>query len=380
MIRVGFDDQIFRMQVVGGVSRYFAELIPRLPDFGIEPVLTFRRTTNRHLAQSGLASLRQRSMLADRIERGIWRKYGLPGAGAMKHRQVDLVHHTYFHPAYQRRAQGPSVVTVYDMISELLPDQPGAQNQRKWKSGACAAADQIVAISQSTADDLRRVYGETIADRVTVVPLGVGDQFFQPGPAVPGLPVEYLLFVGVRRGYKDFPVALDAFARVAQKHQGLHLVVCGGGPFKPSEVESIARHRLTGRVLRIEASDAEMPTIYRGARAFVFPSSYEGFGLPTLESLAAGTPTVLADTACSREVGGDAVSYFRTGDSGDLARAIQLALTASIREAATKAGPARAQLFSWDRTASLTADVYQSLFEQIQSKKLRSESGSTAIG
>jgi glycosyltransferase involved in cell wall biosynthesis len=118
---------------------------------------------------------------------------------------------------------------------------------------------------------------------------------------------------------------------------------------------------LADRVVRLQPADEEMPEVYRRATAFLFPSRYEGFGLPTLEALASGTPTILADASCSQEVGGDAALYFAPGDVDELVDRISVAMSPNERSRVASAGPAHGRQFTWEKAAERTAALYRSL-------------------
>ena len=361
-LRVGFDDQIFQAQLRGGISKYFVELVERLPQFGIEPVVLSTSTRNLHLAESGLVPRApEPGRLAARTAWASWRLFGRPRTTPRPMPQLDVMHHTFTHGSYLRSWSGPSVVTMFDMTPELFPSYFKLGNPHFAKRRYCDECDAIISISQNTADDMYRLYGDAMRDRTTVIPFGVGEEFLEPGPAPAGLPERYVLFVGVRTGYKDFPTAVEAYARVAADDPDLALVVVGGGAFTSEELDALAAAGVADRVTKLQPSDAEMPETYRRAAVFLFPSLYEGFGLPTLESLAAGTPTILADASCSREVGGDAALYFEPANRDQLVDRIREALSPSASEDAQLRGPARAREFGWDRVAQMTADLYRSL-------------------
>lgn len=360
-LRVGFDDQIFQAQRRGGISKYFVELVTRLPSYGVEPVILSRDTRNLHLAESGLVPLaRPRGRLTERAEWASWRLFGRPRTTPHPLPTMDVLHHTFTHPAYLRAWRGPRVVTVFDMTPELFPELFKLGNPHFAKRRYTKESDAVIAISQSTADDMFRLYGdEGLRGKTEVIPFGVSERFFERGLDVMDLPASYLLFVGVRSGYKDFGTALEAFRRLAEEDPDLSLVVVGGGPFDSHEQAAVRATGHAGRVVKLQPSDDEMPEVYRRAAMFVFPSYYEGFGLPTLESLAAGTPTVLADASCSREVGGDAAYYFRPRDVDELVVRLREAMSVAGRETVRAAGPAHAREFGWDRVALATADLYR---------------------
>lgn len=362
LLRVAFDDQIFNAQLRGGISKYFVELMERLPDHGIQPVLLSTKSRNLHLTESGLVrKLPEQTQTQETIKWISWRLTGHPRSAPRPLPEFDLLHHTFTNGAYLRGWRGPRVVTVFDMTPELYPEYFRHGNPHFAKRRYTRVSDAVISITENTAQDLYRLYTPELRSRTHVIPFGVGEQFFEKNPDTMDLPDRYLLFVGVRSGYKDFPTALAAYAELAAADPGLSLVVVGGGPFTDREQSEIGATGVADRIVKLTPSDHDMTEVYRRAAAFVFPSIYEGFGLPTLESLAAGTPAVLADASCSREVGGDAALYFAPGDVADLVAKLREALSPEGARHAAAEGPRRGHQFSWDRVAEMTADLYRSL-------------------
>jgi glycosyltransferase involved in cell wall biosynthesis len=138
-------------------------------------------------------------------------------------------------------------------------------------------------------------------------------------------------------------------------------VIVGGGPYSAQEQTAIGDSGFADRIVKLTPTDAEIPEVYRRAAAFLFPSIYEGFGLPTLEALSEGTPTILADASCSREVGGGAALYFPPGDVDALVARIREAMSAEGARSAQLDGPARGREFGWDSVAQMTADLYRAV-------------------
>jgi glycosyltransferase involved in cell wall biosynthesis len=356
-VRVLFDDQIFARQARGGASRYFVELIGYLHSQdapGVEVVRPWRWTPNIHALEAGLGrSLptrlgrrRQVVQLANRLQRGGPRP--------------DVVHHTYYDPRYLGlQPEALRVVSVYDMIPEIHPELFPRGNPHEGKRTYVEAADLVLCISASTRDDLLRIYGRPSA-KVVVTPLGV-DTSFRPGlPRPSSVPDSYVLFVGQRPGYKDFDVLLAAFRRLSSRHPDLHLVVVGGGSFGPDDNEAIAARGLSDRVHQLTLSDDELAAAYAHATCFVFPSRYEGFGLPTLEAMACGCPAVLANSSSHPEVGGDAAVYFPPGDEDALVEAMEaLVVDPDHRSERAAASIERAAQFSWKQTGAGTLRAYR---------------------
>lgn len=358
MIRVGFDDQIFRAQARGGVSRYFVELIRRLPAHGVDPVLYIAPSTNQHLTESGLIPGRRPApVIVERSEWATWRAFGRPRIRVPVDAPIDLLHHTFSQAAYLRDWPGRRVSTIHDMTPELFPENFRLGNPHFAKRRYYDQSDLTICVSENTRADLERFYGMT-TPRATVVHLGVGEEFFDDTGRLSDLPERYVLFVGVRGGYKDFSTALDAFALVARDDSALHLVAVGGGPFSRSEREAIEEAGMASRVQNVRPTDEELRSIYQHADATIFPSRYEGFGLPTLEALASGSPAVLADASCMREVGGEVATYFRPGDAHAAAERLDDALSAGGSAQARALRRDHARQFTWDKVAAETAHAY----------------------
>lgn len=356
-MRVAFDRQIFCLQRTGGISRYFVELIRALPSAGVEPVLPFRWVANEPAlaalsAVKDVGSVRAgRALLTAEAHRPRWsRRSGLP---------IDVVHHTFYDPRFLTKPPGvPTVVTVHDMIPELFADSVPA-GVHLAKERYVREADVVVVVSEATRRDVLNQY-PGLEIPVVPIPHGVSAPFRPGGPRLPTLPDQYLLYVGRRGGYKDFSVALAGFRCTAGSHPNLHFVCVGGGTWSPVEAESLGD--LSSRVHRVDLDDAGLARAYSNAAAFVFPSRYEGFGLPLLEAMACGTPVVAANAASLPEVGGDAAVYFPPGDETALAETLDALLSDPVRRAqAVARGLDRAAEFTWQRTAELTAAAYRSV-------------------
>ena len=366
MLRVLFDDEIFSTQLEGGVSRYFTHLVEELPAAGVSPLLPFRLTCNRHLAQSpafaGWHPLRFPG--SRRVIRAINRRDSL---AALDQGQFEIWHASWYDGGalgHVRTQPAKRVVTtVYDMTPEVMPEaiRAGIGNPHVGKLAMVEAADLVVAISAATKADLLR-FSAVPADKIRVVHLGVGERLlWRPAQDRPdGLPDRFLLFVGKRAGYKNFDGVAPALAALLAATPDLHLVCVGGGPLTPTE---IAPFGIAGdRVRQIQADDATLAWCYAHAAAFLFPSRYEGFGLPILEAFINRCPTVLAERSCFPEIGGDAALYFDPDRPDALVDRIGRLLAApDERRRLGEAGAVRARDFTWARMAAAHADLYRAL-------------------
>lgn len=363
-IRVLVDDQIFRLQNRGGISRYFAELVAACdsqPDLAVDLTIPVRYTANVHLQHAGLSRplrltggpreaefiRRLRNRTVRRLPQD-WPEY-------------DLLHHSFYLPEVLAASPGATrVVTVHDMIPESRPDWFPDEDPHAAKDKHVAAASAIICISEFTRQELLRLWGP-LPQPVVVIPDAAGPEFQPEGPSWnPG--GRFVLFVGKRSGYKDFACLAEAFATVADKHPDLLLVVVGGGPLSADERTSLAELGITRRVRHYFPSAVELACMYRSSTVFVFPSRMEGFGLPVLEALASGTPTILADTPVFREVADTAATYFVPGDATSLSTTIEKVI-ADGSEAHRRTGINRSADFSWNRTARETAQAYRLALE-----------------
>jgi glycosyltransferase involved in cell wall biosynthesis len=366
MLRVLFDDEIFSTQFEGGVSRYLTQLIEGLPAQGVTPVLPFALTCNRHLAESPAFPGWHLPRFAG-SRRLLRTLNGRRSRAALGLGRYDIWHTTWYDTRMLARVRAQStrkiVTTVYDMTPEIMPEaiRPGIGNPHDGKLAMVGAADLIVAISASTKADLLR-FTDVAADRVRVVHLGVGDgMLWRPDESRPaGLPDRFLLFVGKRGGYKNFAGVAPALASLLGDTPDLHLVCIGGGPMTPAELAPFAA--AADRVRQIQADDRTLAWCYAHAAAFLFPSRYEGFGLPILEAFINRCPTVLAERSCFPEIGGEAALYFDPDQPDRLVEQLgRLIADADLRRTLGEAGALRARDFTWAHTVRAHAALYREL-------------------
>jgi glycosyltransferase involved in cell wall biosynthesis len=366
-VQVLFDPQIVRRQRAGGISRYFVELARALredPELRIDIRTPWGRSTNLHAVEAGLAApirfRRRGSELAHLAGRASLSLPRFPRSVP----DVGIVHHTYYHRLFLHRYRDViRASTVHDMIPELFPELFRRGNPHLAKERYVRRSRLVFCPSEATANDLRRLYGQ-LDGEVVVVPHGVGSPFTDPAPAHGGTgraEPAYALFVGDRRGYKDFRVALEALHRASQDsvRSPRRLITVGGGPFSADEQRSIGAHRGVLEVVQVSADDRRLADLYRGAAVFLFPSRYEGFGIPTLEAMASGCPVVLPACSSHPDVAGPAGNYFSAQDHEACAHQIvRLVEDDAHRHRQVRAGSARVTSFTWERAARRAADAY----------------------
>jgi glycosyltransferase involved in cell wall biosynthesis len=173
----------------------------------------------------------------------------------------------------------------------------------------------------------------------------------------------YLLYVGLRGGYKNFEGLLRAVAASPMLRADYDVIAFGGGSFRSSETAMISQLGFgDGRVLQMGGGDSLLGELYAHADAFVYPSAYEGFGFPPLEAMTQGCPVVASNTSSMPEVIGDAGEFFDPGSVEDIRRAIEAVVYSRDRgQELVRLGYARIKMFSWEKCASETMAVYRSL-------------------
>lgn len=357
------DEQIFAVQHYGGISRLFAALAREYvtsSEHGVSLDPMRAAVINRYLLDDPVLS----AALGVRGARTEFTALARYLTRPPRRSRVDVAHSTFYLPHGLADHPGvPKVMTVHDMIPELMPDTRRRLDFLTLKSRYVGRADHIICVSEATRADLERIYGVPDAP-VTVVHHGVDSRFHPTAERLPALPDRYILFVGNRSGYKDASTLVRAFREVAADEGDLTLLFVGGGPLSRIEQRQLDEWGLTGRVRQTALRDEDMPAAYAHAEVSVFPSRYEGFGLPALEAMACGTPLVLANASSLPEVGGDASLYFAPGDSRELAEVLGRVLgDAHLRESLRVKGLSRASQFTWAKTAEATVDVYRQVLE-----------------
>jgi glycosyltransferase involved in cell wall biosynthesis len=361
-MRILYDGQIYVTQNIGGISRYFTNIINLLPqDF--HPTLTTPHQKNKlHYPTHQNLNLREcwgfrPHQISHRLQACYFRWISNSSL-------FDIHHPTYYTRLTQdnfSKKHSPLVITVYDMIHELFADTIEPQGHTiRAKQDAIAAADAILCISHSTKADLLHYYPDVEA-KTTVTHLASefsSDWVYGDEP-IPSAP--YFLYVGSRtKSYKNFDTLLIAFSKAASVNYEIYLSVVGAA-FNDDEQQLITELKLADRIQHYHCiSDIHLAKLYHFAEAFIYPSLYEGFGIPLLEAMACGTAVVAADSSSIPEVVSDAAILFNPKAVNDLADILlRLLESPSERDQLIMKGYKQVQKFSWNTTANQTIQVYK---------------------
>jgi glycosyltransferase involved in cell wall biosynthesis len=295
--------------------------------------------------------------------------------------QADLYHAPYYIRPYAG-LHCPSITSLYDIIPRRFPEEVSPRARRLFDlltRLAIRASRHLLAISASARDDLIAAY-RIPADRITVTPLAA-DPRFRPQPpeqiaavrAKYQLPERYVLSLASNKPHKNLVALVEAFAQVLQIAEtqnsaslqsaiyNLQLVIAGHWDPRYPQARAAAERLGLGDSVRFLPGipEADLPALYSGAALFAFPSRYEGFGLPPLEALACGVPVLCCDTSSLPEVVGAAALRVAPTPAALADGLAQLLTDPALRAALREAGPRRAALFSWPRTAEATLAVYE---------------------
>jgi glycosyltransferase involved in cell wall biosynthesis len=364
MTRVWFDHQIFSVQRYGGYTRYFLCLARALRAEGKIDVSILAPAYVSELPLRG-DPLHPISFKLARPKAGVRFR---PKAIAPLFRLIaeigrpDVIHETHhILGGWQVPKSARIVCTCHDMIPERYSNgSMASQVAIDHKRRALERASRIICVSKSTQSDLAHFYPD-LAKRSVVVHHGV-TRYEAPELPDAGVPTNFLLFVGARNGYKNFHRLLQAIASSPELPSAFHLVCFGGGKLNAREVALVHELRLRpDRIHCIEGDDDLLTSCYRQAGALVFPSEYEGFGMPLTEAMVQGCPVICSDIPSFREVCEGAAYYFDPADVGEIRDAISAVLLSdTTRQRLTQLGNARARAFSWQRCALETTAVYVS--------------------
>ncbi len=363
MLKVLYDGMIFHRQVAGGINRYFEKLIDHLPD-NVEPSITLSKCPPNNFPNSErLRLFVRRFHLPKPFQRVSSAIRATRFESVRKDLAPDLIHATYYDTlgGFNKVRNGtPYVVTVHDMTHEKFPhllDRRGKHAELKKR--AIQRADAIICVSQNTKNDLLELFPEC-ESRIQVIYHATELGEVVPDDWKPETDRPYILYVGSRSRYKNFGGLLRALRMVVSRNPELQLRAVGR-EFSKNERQQISELGLTSHVLNHGiVDDRRLARLYRGSRCFVYPSLYEGFGLPLLEAMSCGTPVLAANSSCIPEVVGDAALLFDPRSNSDLADALTFLLdNPCLRAQLIAEGRLRCREFSWAKAADQTLKVYK---------------------
>jgi glycosyltransferase involved in cell wall biosynthesis len=346
---------MFSMQKFGGITRYFSDLIVNLPE-RYEYDLPISYSENHHLAETGCFETKFLSgHLPFRIKR---RFYYFLNDRLSKKRisqgDFDIFHPTYYDDYYVKHLRKPFILTIHDMMHEKFRDTfPFYDRTCEKKRRLAEQATHIIAVSQNTKNDLMEIY-DIDPNKISVVYHGYHQRHEPAGQLFDN----YILYVGERNRYKNFYFFVEALVPVLQKYPEIK-IVCTGKMFNKKEQKMFISRSIEKKIVHISASDAELASLYKYALMFVYPSLYEGFGIPILEAFRNDCPVCLSYASCFPEIAENAACYFDPLNKDSIQNTVlKLLFDRKYADKLIAAGKERLKKFSIEKMINDTCNVY----------------------
>ena len=369
-MKILLDPQIFNQQTYGGISRYYSEVFSILSKKkDVKIILPIYKSDNAYISKTQL-------LVENRLLNSL---YSILSAVKISTRSLrkkksdklldkffeensyDLFVPTYYNPYFLNKINGkPFVLTVYDMIHELMPQyfENDPYNVVEFKSILIKKASKIIAVSNNTKKDILKFYPQIDPDKIEVIYHGSSIKI-EPNVKV-DLPPNYILYVGSRADYKNFKFLVKAITPLLKANPNLKLLAAGGGKFDDDEMKWIKSLNLNKQIVQKSFKENELGHFYQNAELFVFPSLYEGFGIPVLEAMASGCPIILTKHGSFPEIAGEAGIYFDSNSEEDLRDKIQMLLNdKKLRAKFAKKGLEQVKKYNWNDAAEKCLKVYK---------------------
>lgn len=360
--KIAYSFHTFTTQSYGGISRYYSNIIKE-----------FCKTENQIKIFSPIYKNNYIKNLDKSIIGGLYVKQYPPktqkiisqfnhtvSSIVINNWRPDIIHETYYYSGKIGNKCNARITTVHDMVHELFPDNyKKRDNTSILKQKSVDRADHVICISHNTKKDLINLFN-TPEEKITVVHSGVDSYENKHIKKRNFVNKPYLLYVGKRLGYKNFYNFLKAYSESTILKKDINIMAFGGGDFTKVELNMINKMDLSDQnVFHISGNDAALRDAYVNALAFIYPSLYEGFGLPPLEAMSYGCPVISSNTSSLPEIISDAGVYFNPESIEDIRYSIENTVyNTNIIESLVSKGYKRSKELTWDRCAKNTFKVY----------------------
>jgi glycosyltransferase involved in cell wall biosynthesis len=358
-MRVIFDYQIFLKQKYGGPSRYFFELNKHLQKINVNSEIFSPLHINNYLSNKKYCfNIKKKfyfNKILSKINEGLTYFY-------LKSKKELIIHPTYYNFDYLFSNKNKKVITVFDLIHEKFYSPERIKRFKDEKIKALKEADFIICISENTKKDLIDYYNiEKKKTQVIYLSYLINPE--KKFNVVYSNNKPFILYVGNRHGYKNFEIILKAFNASPEIKNNFLLYCFGGGEFSKNEIDLFKENNFTNEQYKYLGNNEEiLGSLYSRAFCLIYPSLYEGFGLPVLEAMNNNCPVICSNTSSLPEVGGDTVEYFNPRELDSLVDAIKKIINSEkYRNILIKNAFIRSKIFSWEKTAQETFQVYKSL-------------------
>lgn len=360
-MKIFYDHQMFSLQKYGGISRYFCEIIRHIaPKHDVNLGLLF---SDNYYLQKHSKLFNKKNVFPDRNFRGknflskrayefnqIYSKIGLNVGN------YDLFHPTFYDDYFLKITKRPYIITVHDLIAYKFDIDPTYNNKdiRSQMENVIKNASRIIAISENTKNDIIEIMNIDV-DKIDVIHHGYNKIFDEEKVNHMG---DYILFVGNRDIYKNFSNCAQAVSRIMEKEKGLQFI-CVGSFFNKKELELMKNLNIEQQTRAIRVDDKDLNHLYANAVLFIYPSFYEGFGMPILEAFMNDCPVCLSNVSCFPEIAGNAGVYFDPYRIDSIIAAMEKVIyDTDFAEKVRAAGKKQLKKFSWEKAALKTMESY----------------------
>jgi len=360
-MKIVFGHQIFSVQKYGGISRYFYELARNIENTSDNNIEIFSPLyINEYLLKIKPNGFKVAG--PNNIGQIITRLNSLASKLLIYPRDdINIYHETYYSSKNNCPKSAANIVTVFDMVHEKFPSMFSNNDKTKQnKINAIKRADHVICISKNTQKDLIELLSID-EGKTSVVHLGNSLTLKVSSDTYPDIPEPFILFVGKRDGYKNFKNLIIAYANSKILRNNFFIICFGGGKFSKEELNFIISMKIKIKFIKyFEGDDKMLSYLYSAAAIFVYPSLYEGFGIPPLEAMFQGCPVVCSKTSSIPEVVGDAGILFNPYEPSEISDAIeQVVSSASTYNQLVDSGLKRSKEFSWKKCAEETLCIYE---------------------
>ena len=371
-MKILLGSKIFKLQHFGGISLYTTELLRYFhcdPDVDIKFPLLY--SENQYLKKLNFLKYKNFYNYSFPFKRQIVKFLNYQTDNliikSLKNQDFDIFHPSYFDDYYLKYlGKKPYVITVHDMTQEIMPEHFVFDKKNREtieiKKKLIENASRIIAISENTRKDILKLC-TVKEDKIDLIyhglPLDCVENESEYIKEM--LPEKYVLYLGQRTKYKNFFNFITGIFPILQENRDLMLVCAGGASFSKTEKSFFNNLNIQNQIVRMPmGSDEELVTYYKNAVCFVFPSLYEGFGFPVLESFQCGCPLVCSNSSSFPEVAGDGAVYFDPYSQEEMKNSISKVIyDQELRQNLIQKGYMRLNNFNWLKTAELTKETYK---------------------